>query len=204
MNWCVYDHVHEFLVLHAAVVEKGGRALVMPAATGSGKSTLSAALVHRGWRLLSDEFALISKEDGLVYPIPRPIGLKQASIPLIRRYAPELRMGPSFVDTRKGTVAHLRPPPDSVERMAEPARPAWLVFPAFDTRVASGLAPLSKASAFIAASDSSFNYGTLGEAGFDQLARFVDQCETYDFPFDDLNTAAEALDRLADDRRNAA
>lgn len=204
LNWCIYDHVHDYLVLHAAVVEKNGRALVMPASTGSGKSTLSAALVHRGWRLLSDEFALIGKADGMVYPIPRPIGLKQASIPLIRNYAPELAMGPEFVDTRKGTVAHLRPPADAVRRMAEPAQPAWLVFPAFDAKLGRGLAPMSKASAFIAASDSSFNYKVLGEAGFDQLGRFVDQCDAYDFPFDELGAAADELDRLGVGRRNAA
>ncbi len=204
LNWCIYDHVHEFLVLHAAVVEKGGRALVMPAATGSGKSTLAAALVHRGWRLLSDEFALIGKSDGLVYPIPRPIGLKQASIPLIRQFAPGLQMGPSFIDTRKGTVAHLRPPADAVQRMIEPARPAWLVFPAFDAKLGGGLVSMSKASAFIAASGSSFNYRILGEAGFDHLSRLIDQCEAFDLPFNELAAAADALDRLGEARRNVA
>jgi predicted ATPase len=33
------------------VVERDGHALILPAMPGSGKSTLTAALVQRGWRL---------------------------------------------------------------------------------------------------------------------------------------------------------
>jgi predicted ATPase len=47
-------------MLHAAVVEKNGKALILPALPGSGKSTLSAALAMNGWRFLSDEFTMIS------------------------------------------------------------------------------------------------------------------------------------------------
>ena len=204
LNWCIYQHVHEYVVIHAAVVEKHGRALVMPAATGSGKSTLCAALVHRGWRLLSDEFALVSKREGMAYPIPRPIGLKQSSISLIHEHAPELCMGPVFVETHKGTIAHLRPPVDAVRRMTEPAKPAWIVFPKFDANCYGGLVPASKASAFIAASDSCFNYKALGEAAFDQLASLVGQCDTYDLPFAELDAAANELDRLSTARRDDA
>ena len=52
LNWCVSTHCHQFLVIHAAVVERHGMALILPAPPGSGKSTLCAALVQRGWRLL--------------------------------------------------------------------------------------------------------------------------------------------------------
>jgi len=56
LNWSVASHSHQFLMLHSAVVEKNGKAVLLPAWPGSGKSTLAAALVYRGWRLLSDEF----------------------------------------------------------------------------------------------------------------------------------------------------
>jgi hypothetical protein len=41
------------------VLERGGRALLLPAPSGSGKSTLCAGLAFNGWRLLSDELALL-------------------------------------------------------------------------------------------------------------------------------------------------
>src|SRR4029450_8545706 len=42
------------MILHAAVLERDGRGLILPAPSSSGKSTLCAALSWRGWRLLSD------------------------------------------------------------------------------------------------------------------------------------------------------
>jgi len=63
MNWCISMHAHHYLLLHSAVIEREGCAVIMPAPPGSGKSTLCAGLVNRGWRLLSDELALISLTD---------------------------------------------------------------------------------------------------------------------------------------------
>ena len=80
LNWCIAAHCHQYLIIHAAVIEKGGKAAVMPAPPGSGKSTLSTGLVMRGWRLLSDELALYDIETGLIYGMSRPINLKNKSI----------------------------------------------------------------------------------------------------------------------------
>jgi hypothetical protein len=38
LNWCIASHAHSFLVIHATVVERGGRAMVLPAPPGSGKA----------------------------------------------------------------------------------------------------------------------------------------------------------------------
>ena len=88
LNWCVANLCHQYLTIHAAVVEKSGRALILPAPPGSGKSTLCAGLVNRGWRLLSDELTLIERETGLIVPLPRPISLKNNSIRVIKSFAP--------------------------------------------------------------------------------------------------------------------
>ena len=50
LNWCISTNVHHFLIVHAAVVEKAGMALILPGAPGAGKSTLCSGLVSRGWR----------------------------------------------------------------------------------------------------------------------------------------------------------
>src|SRR5690349_22879332 len=76
MNWCVTHRAHSYLIIHAAVLERHGRALILPAPPGSGKSTLCAALVTRGWRLLSDEMTLVRLSDGALLPVPRPVSLK--------------------------------------------------------------------------------------------------------------------------------
>ena len=48
LNWCAANHAHQYVISHAAVVEKSGRALILPGTPGSGKSTLCAALIQRG------------------------------------------------------------------------------------------------------------------------------------------------------------
>jgi HprK-related kinase A len=197
VNWCVYEHVQEFLVLHASVAERNGHAVVMPAPPGSGKSTLCAALVNRGWRLLSDEFALVDKGDGRIAPLPRPVGLKEESVEIIRSFAPDAVIGPLFRDTRKGDIAHMRPPAAAVARAAERVLPAWLVFPRYDPAATNTLAPVARSAAFVRVSDNSFNYRVLGEAGFATLARFIDGCSCYELDFSDLDAAIGVLDRLA-------
>jgi len=197
LNWCIGGAGHEYLILHAAVLERDGRALLMPAKPGVGKSTLSAALAHRGFRLLSDEMALVRPEDGRVHPIPRPIGLKEASIDVIRRFVPEAKFGPLWHETVKGTVAHLRPPAEAVARAREPATPAWIVFPSWRRGAPARFSPHGKADAFLRAADHGLNYTVLGLRGFETLAALVDRCACLEFEYGELSEAVAAFERLA-------
>lgn len=196
MNWCVSSRVQNCLVLHAAVIEKEGCAAILPAPPGSGKSTLCAALVHHGWRLLSDELALVRPSDGLVLPLPRPISLKNASIELIRNYLKAPVLSPAVGDTSKGTVAHLKAPSDSVARSAEPARPAWIVFPSYQAGAAPELTPVPKARSHLAVADNAFNYSLLGGLGFETMAGLVERCQAYRFSYSALDDAIAHFSRL--------
>jgi HprK-related kinase A len=160
-----------FLLLHAATVERGGRALVMTGESGAGKSTLAALLSTRGWRLLGDEFALVDLADGRVWPFPRPISLKNESIALIGRDLPDARFGPRLTGTPKGDIRHLVPDAGAIARMAEPARPALLVFPRFGA--AAETRPVGRAEVFARLTQASTNFVDLGEAGFAALGRLV-------------------------------
>lgn len=189
-NWAIHGHLHQHLILHAATLERDGHGLVMPGEPGAGKSTLCAGLVQRGWRLFSDELAQIDPISGQLIPMVRPVSLKNESIEVIRRFAPDAVFGTRVEDTNKGAVAHLRPPADSVRRACEPAAPGWLVFPAYEADAAATLTPLSKGQAFMRAADNAFNYSLLGEQGFHALGDFVDACDCYEFRYGDLEQAA--------------
>ncbi len=190
LNWCVHNHLHQALILHAAVVEKGGYAAILPGSPGTGKSTLCAALVNRGWRLLTDELALISPEDGMLTPLPRPISLKNESIDVIRRFAPGVVIGPEASDTNKGTVAHMKVPSQSVARWDERARPAWLIFPRYQANIPTRLEPQSKGRTFMRAAEQSFNYSRLGLTGFRALTKLIDACACFEFTYGDLAEAS--------------
>lgn len=200
LNWCITMNAHQFMIMHAAVVEKGGFALMLPGAPGAGKSTLCAGLISRGWRLLSDELTMFPVSDvSQVVPVPRPVGLKNESINVIRRFSPDAIFGPVSHDTSKGTVVHLRPSQDSVQRSNEPAEPKFVVFPRYKSGSESQLIPRPKSSSFIEMARQSFNYNVLGETGFDCLTDVITRCDCYDFEYSDLNDAVQIMNKLVDD-----
>lgn len=196
INWCVATRSHHLLMLHAAGVERNGRAILFPASPGDGKSTLCAALIHSGWRLLSDEFGLVRPDDGLLLPLPRLIPLKNGSIEVIRSFCPEAVIGPSFPGTRKGTVAHVRPPVASIRRAQETAQPRWLVFPRWVADARTSLQPMTRSDAFLMVATNAFNYEVLDETAFRLVRDIVHRCDAYSLVYSDLAEATEVLGRL--------
>lgn len=196
-NWHISSGAHRYLLIHAAVVEKHGRAAILPAPPGSGKSTLCAALVCSGWRLLSDELTLIRLPDGLLQPVPRPVSLKNASIGVIRDFAPGAVLSPEVADTTKGTIAHLKAPRESVRRAHETARPGWVIFPRYVAGADARLEPIPPARTFTRVAENAFNYSVLGKAGFRALGDLADAAPGYDFSYGRLDEAMALFDRLA-------
>ncbi len=201
LNLVVALRFHRFLMLHAAAVERGGRALLLPASPGDGKTTLCAALVHREWRLLSDEFGLLRPGSTNVVPVPRPMPLKNGSIEVLRTFAPEACLGPSIPGTIKGTVAHVRPPAASVARATEEAPAAWVVFPRWRAGAALSLEPIPASEAFMSIATNAFNYEMLGEAAFETVRQIVESTRCFRLTYSDLDEAIGALDALLDGER---
>jgi len=199
MNWCIASHAHQYLVIHAAVVEREGLAAILPAPPGSGKSTLTAALIHRGWRLLSDELALVDLETGSMVPLARPVNLKNNSIEVLKGFAPEAQWGEEVPDTQKGRVAHVRVPDASIAAVAISATPRWVVFPRWQAGSELTLDAHAKAQAFIQLADNAFNYSMLGERGFTVLADLIDRCDSVGFTYSRLDDAIAYFDGLVED-----
>jgi HprK-related kinase A len=196
MNWCISMHANHYLLLHAAVIERNGRAVVMPAPPGSGKSTLCAGLIHRGWRLLSDELALISLVNGDITPLGRPVSLKNNSIDVIRAFEPEAIFSRAVKDTSKGTVALLQVPKPHLEHLGDVAKPQWIIFPRYADGSMAELRSRPKVNSMLELGRNSFNYSVLGLRGFNALSALVDACDCYDFQYSRLEDAVQIFDGL--------
>ena len=193
-NWLIGRRMNDVLLLHAGVVERDGIALVMPATPGSGKSTLTAALSQRGWRLLSDEFGALDPESGTFRPLLKPVALKNGSIEVIRRFAPEAELGPEFPKTRKGTVVHLAAGAHAVARVHEHARPGMVVLPRWQAGSVTRWEPVPPETVFSALAFNAFNYVVAADAGFRAVVRLANQCLAWQLVYSDLNDALAVIE----------
>jgi len=184
----------DYLLLHAASVEKAGQALILTGESGAGKSTLAALLGERGWRLMGDEFALLDPETGLLHPFPRAVSLKNGAIAVMEREAGPERFGPRLDGTPKGAIRHLRPNAAALAAMDEPARPALVLFPRFGD--AAAVRAVGRAELFMRLTQASTNYVALGAAGFEALAGLVANCPSAAVDYPDAETALAMVETL--------
>lgn len=197
LNWCVSAYQQQYLAIHAAVLEKDGKALIMPAPPGSGKSTLCALLMLRGWRLLSDEMCLIDPGSGQLQPYVRPVSLKNASIDVIRQFQPGISVFHRTPDTEKGTVAYLRPTDLSWQHLNTLAEPAWILFPAYQAEAEPvAIFTMPKADTLLYLAQNSFNYAVYATEGFRLLSQLVENTASYRLEYSDTSQMLEFLEQL--------
>lgn len=181
-----------YLLLHAATVEKDGRALLMTGESGAGKSTLAALLGERGWRLMGDEFALLDMATGALLPFPRAISLKNGAIRVLEAEADPARFGPRLAGTPKGEIRHLIPRADALARMGEGAKPSLILFPRYGGAAAvRGVGP---AEVFMRLTQASTNYVSLGRRGFDALTGLIKSTPALAIDYPDTDSAVGLVD----------
>jgi hypothetical protein len=146
--WAMAVNGHRyFLDIHAGVIGDGSRCILLPAAAGSGKSTLTAALVHAGYQFFSDEVALLEEGTLDVFPMPLAMCVKQPGIAALADRFPQLRACRVHdrIDGKK--VAYMPPPAASLPD-GNHARPvAALVFPRYQRDAATALLALPNGEA---------------------------------------------------------
>jgi hypothetical protein len=72
------EHDVDSVFVHSGAVSFQEGCILLPGRSGSGKTTLVMALLNRGARFMSDEYAVIGPT-GVVTPFPRPLGVKATS-----------------------------------------------------------------------------------------------------------------------------
>ena len=130
--------------IHAGVVSLGEACVLLPAIAGSGKTTLTAGLVHAGATYFSDEIALLDADTLLATPVPLALTITHGAVAPLRGKYTELDRLPGHVREDGVRVRYLPPPAGSLPRLESRLPVRWVVFPHYAPSCITALSPIDR------------------------------------------------------------
>ena len=106
LDWLLYNAA-DAVTVHAALLAKNGRGIVIVGPSFAGKSTLATALWRAGWSLMSDDLVFLDVEKRTASPAPRRVSLRYESKNIVGESTwSEISETPSCIETEKGLFFH--------------------------------------------------------------------------------------------------
>lgn len=175
---------------HAAVLARADRGLIcLPADSGAGKTTVTAALVAAGWTYLSDEVLAVDRQDGAILPFARPLALDRRSWDL-------LRLDPAGAPVGDGQEALLAPSALGVVAAAS-ARHRGIAHVVVPNRQPPGtpptLDPLPRSVAVAQLLRCSFNHYVDPAGSFDTVVTAARSARAWSLTYGDARTVPGVL-----------
>lgn len=191
--WSTAINAYDFLFyIHAGVVGTRGACVLLPAAPGSGKSSLTAALTRKGFGYFSDEVALIKPGTFQVPPMPLAFCIKSTGWELMSRYYPEIASVPMHNRDDGKRVRYIAPPPGAVQRKS--AMVSHIIFPRYDSAGPTELKPLARSEALgRLMSECLALRQRLDQNNVRELLRWIGGLDCYALNFSSLDEAAELV-----------
>lgn len=184
----------KYLLFHAGAIAFGGQGLLLPADAGSGKTTLTAALLRAGFQYLNDEIAVLHPTSGQVLPFARSLCVKQGGRRVLGDlYADLLAAAPRRRFGRE-QVWYLQPPDEVWSATPVPVR--YIVFPRYVAGATTTLTPLARSVALPLLLQQAFNARRLGPAAISSTVRLLQSADCYCLTIGSLPTAIEQLRQL--------
>ena len=145
-----------------------------------------------------DRLGMLDPRSGEFIPIPTALSFSSDSIPVISEHFPDVDTASSVIESCGGTMVHVAPPRESVERAADTAKAQWIVFPEWSATETSQLERATESEAFFRLAGSAYNYEMLGAEGFAAVAELVATCRSYRLVCSALEDALTVLGELTD------
>jgi hypothetical protein len=182
----------DYLLVHAGVcASPSGDAVLLSGESGSGKTTIVAALVQEGYTYLSDEAAVLDPETLLVRPWPRPFDFKPGAGAMDRFR--------DLLGEYAGLTCHV--PADRVRKGAVGSASAVRVIIDYRYEAVSQtkVEPLSRAEAVAVLGSAAPALRHHGDAGLQLLARIASGSFGYRLRSRSLDDAVRSVRMLAED-----
>lgn len=198
VNRGVLESTSDLLLFHASAAEHDGRALLFPAAMGSGKTTLVAGLVRAGLRYITDEAAAIDPVTLAVQPYPKPLAIDTGSWRVLEGLRPDLE---PELEPFSEAAWYVRPGAIRKDAVAGPSEPRFIIAPRYDREARTELVEVPRSEALITLAENSFNITRFGaRTGMEVLAAVVRRCRCYRMTVGDLDQACERILELLRER----
>lgn len=183
--------------VHAAAVVGPHGAVLLPARSGEGKSTLTAALMEAGFRLLGDDTVALS-DAAEARPAPFAICLKEGAWTLLSARFPQLAHAPTYRRMDGKMVRYLFPQsPDQAEKPETRHPIRWVVFLRREPDETVRLVPLTKADALTRlTAEFSPLAGGLSEPQIERLVQWIRAVDCFELRFTNVDEGVEQIARL--------
>jgi hypothetical protein len=173
----------DLLWIHAGAVERNGRALLIAAASGQGKSTLTTLLLDYGWKLMSDDVAPVRMDTDEVLPFYQ---------------SPLRRLDPGREVTGEEVSALERESIEVPGRLLRrnPAQVGAIVFPMFTHGVSAALTNLKRGDGALELLRNARNFADHRGAAVERAAAFARSVPMFQLCYGSAKDAVMSLENI--------
>jgi hypothetical protein len=183
------------LALHAALLHRGDRQLLIAGPSGAGKTTLALALTAESrWSMRGDDIVMVDERSGL-RGVPFPIAVKDGSWTLLRNRWPQLAS--SRVNIRSdGKIVKFLPCEADHDDSSTPCSTTMI----FISRTLAGRCSLSRLSPLMAFQrllvEAASPTQKLTDRAFGSLAELVNRAQAFEMDVGNLEDAIQVIGSL--------
>lgn len=187
---------HRHIAFHAGALSRNGRAIILPAKTGKGKTSLAAWMISKGYNYLTDELVLfdpVNKEFEAFY---RPLNIKTQGLDALEHLLDYFRFD-SCIETDSVTLTSVIDADHQAE-FQNALKAGLLIFPDYFPESQLQIEPLTPAQTGLALMACNINARNLDSHGFNHIAEIARHVPSMRLTYSRFEQLEELLVKLID------
>ena len=193
-----YENVRDYVLFHSGALVKDDMAILLPAPSGNGKTTLTLGLMNYGYRYFTDEEAAIHHKTLEVVPCQRPLYVWTWSRPLRKEVSEGFKIyryrDRDDTDTRRWQ--YLVPRDGAVMPRDKSCEVKWIIFPRYTPKGKTVLKPLGAAQAAVYLMQNCWNQTLFPDGGLKICIELALRARCYTLEMGNLDRACELIEDL--------